>query len=596
MEKIGEDIKSHIYGNNSKSKIDGRSLRKILPQLGKALDTRIELFPPNLKFYNSKKYILQDSDTFGFNSGLKDSLLNSEFPPSIDPSIFRRYGGSKALSSDWHKGQSWIKYIIATQNLTVVPYSDQQKVETSTNKNVINFPFFGLLTSWWGNTLDLSKIENDSNLVPKSDGRQFGKFEEVASHSGYFNFGLSGIGRLPRLSRSFFHMLFSRNKLDDFRKLKLNYLKIYLMSLPLFNQSELKYNLSFQLFWQSLLKSRGFSNENEFRYNILFKFLGEYVYFPIYSNILTHSSLGTITSLNLGGSQRSIFLHDQYNQLKTYNKFLFFNNAIRFNNKYAASKNLFDYFIFSPNSNLSGEIISNFFFEFFNYFFLRSKIFSSKTDNFLSYFNQNDQQFNKLEIKYLNQKLKFYNEFKVYNSSLTFIYPFLKNFFFRDEQDFFRLRFYVGSFRSKLHWYYYPVHYFLVAQYSLFDTFKTSIFNLMIVNFSNNLKYNSVLNYLRYQENSSYGLFINFFLFKYKSFSNLNDLDSNLRINIQSTSRFFDTFSNVYINHFFSFGASSFHVNLNHKFLNFNFFNSLFLFRNNEFLSNQKFLTMNFFF
>ena len=82
-----------------------------------------------------------------------------------------------------------------------------------------------------------------------------------------FNFGIFGIGRLPRLSRSYFHMLFFRNKIQDFVQLKSSFIKLQLMSLPFF--SIYSRNRSFNLFWSYFLMSR--FQEKPIRYVFIFQ-------------------------------------------------------------------------------------------------------------------------------------------------------------------------------------------------------------------------------------------------------------------------------------------------------------------------------------
>lgn len=131
-----------------------------------------------------------------------------------------------------------------------------------------------------------------------------------------FNFGLSGVGRLPRLSRSYFHMLFFRNKIQDFIALKTSFLKLQMMSLPfLFLYSR---NRSFNLFWSSLL----FSESGNIRYSILFD-----------SNSNKHSSVyvdpySIINSINYGTlfnfTSGYLHLHNQYAKIKAFERFSLF--------------------------------------------------------------------------------------------------------------------------------------------------------------------------------------------------------------------------------------------------------------------------------
>ena len=66
------------------------------------------------------------------------------------------------------------------------------------------------------------------------------------------SFGFSGVGRLPKLSRSFFNLLFIQNRLNNFKILKSNFILINLMSFYNFNQQNNKFNL----FWNHFLNNK----------------------------------------------------------------------------------------------------------------------------------------------------------------------------------------------------------------------------------------------------------------------------------------------------------------------------------------------------
>ena len=146
-----------------------------------------------------------------------------------------------------------------------------------------------------------------------------------------FNFGLSGVGRLPRLSRSFFHMLFFRNKVQDFMSLKTLLLKVQLMSLPCFflGFSE----NSFGLFWEFFLFDSSYK-ENSFslsrRYLILFRMSNSYSgsYYLNFDSVFGKPYLGYFLSLSNYldfNSNRWYNLWNQYDSIKAYNKFIFLN-------------------------------------------------------------------------------------------------------------------------------------------------------------------------------------------------------------------------------------------------------------------------------
>lgn len=187
-----------------------------------------------------------------------------------------------------------------------------------------------------------------------------------------FNFGLSGIGRLPRLSRSFFHMLFFRNKVQDFVNLKTLLLKVQLMSLPcfFFGISE----NSFSLFWEFFLFNDAYCRNKSVslpkRYLILFRLSNSSVdsYFLNFDSVFGKAHLGyfLILSTHRNSTSNACYnLWNQYNSVKAYNKFIFLNN-------------------FPVNQlNISGSNLSNFSFsklpplQFFNsnfFFFLNLSI------------------------------------------------------------------------------------------------------------------------------------------------------------------------------------------------------------------------------
>jgi hypothetical protein len=306
---------------------------------------------------------------------------------------------------------------------------------------------------------------------------------------GYFNFGLSGVGRLPRLSRSFFHMLFFRNKLEDFKSLKIVLLKLYLMSVPLFNRSDFSTNSSFKLFWSFILgKTESNISEMPLRYSFLFDMFKRYQINLEFSSLIHLSELGSLVQIYPNehfDSSNIIVLHDQYAKLKAYDKYRFF---ARF-----SSSKLCGRFFMSPNvlALESGSVRSTLFnssqffvsvtdlsryyiwksvdifkrwiinlsFDFFNYIFIRSYVFHNINSNAVVYLNKLDRrlwQTNSLQETVVTKLSAISLENSVSSLSLNHL---INGSAFH---DLFRERLYFGSFRSTLHWYFYPVHSFFL--------------------------------------------------------------------------------------------------------------------------------------
>jgi len=341
LKDISLKARSHLFKDGHRYDTSKFSLNKLLAQLGKSLDTSVSLFPPKVEFMLPKKFSIlrkEDVTSHKLSTDQVSKQKNAEIFPYINPSIYLRFGGSKALSNKWQAGQSWLKYVIASQNVSVSPimpylgYGETNKDgENTLYRKTLAFPEKPEEMTYpyaFEYFLPLSVRPLTSTLPGKSsfkslNGRTFSQNYKLTNQIGYFNFGLSGIGRLPRLSRSFFHALFSRNKLDDFRKFKIDYLKIFLMSVPLFHNSEFSFNSSFKIFWTSVFKSKMFFDKLSFRYDFLFNFFIRLQLFPLYASLLYLNNIGTVfdgTFLN----NSNIVLYNQYLNFKSYERFIFF--------------------------------------------------------------------------------------------------------------------------------------------------------------------------------------------------------------------------------------------------------------------------------
>ena len=139
-----------------------------------------------------------------------------------------------------------------------------------------------------------------------------------------FNFGIFGIGRLPRLSRSYFHMLFFRNKIQDFVQLKSSFIKLQLMGLPFF--SIYSRNRSFNLFWSYFLMSQ--FQESSIRYISIFQFSNFNSSRQLRKFLVSQPSSGYIFGLSTKVSKDRCYINlwNQYYAFNIYDKFLFFND------------------------------------------------------------------------------------------------------------------------------------------------------------------------------------------------------------------------------------------------------------------------------
>lgn len=180
-------------------------------------------------------------------------------------STFRKSFSSRAISRGWQIGQGWLKYVVP------------QTLNSANHRK---------------HTL--------------------------------FNFGIFGIGRLPRLSRSYFHMLFFRNKIQDFVQLKSSFIKLQLMALPFF--SIYSRNRSFNLFWSYFLMSQ--SRGNSIRYVSIFQFSNFDSFKQLRKFLVAQPSTGYLFGLSTRAFSDSSYINlwNQYSAFSIYDKFLFFND------------------------------------------------------------------------------------------------------------------------------------------------------------------------------------------------------------------------------------------------------------------------------
>ncbi len=489
-------------------------------------------------------------------------------------------------------------------------------------------------------------------------------------------------------------MLFFRNKLDDFKNLKTSFLKIYLMSLPLFHKSDLQYNSSFRIFWSFLLGHKSLIQRRSniqyltqnLRYNILISNFFENKYNPELTTFVYHPFFGSLVSyysptqfknnsivvlnnqyLNFKAFKKFIFFHDFFNLLnakktdinitqenmtktcpdsrsyriprraksflaygrgveeeffpnllvgitpltylfvtqsdfqsgvralanslqdfQSFLKILRFYTIKRSNNGLIESIYLpyyYSYNFFSGFLNFLDVKLRFFSFEFFNYFFQNSSLFTDQTTKSMIYINKKDK-----EMGLLN---KFLSNYSVLNSFQNDYY-----FFNNYEQDTFRTRYFFGSFRSKLHWYYYPVQYFFSFRHLLSENFFVFLFNSLSFGFFVDFKY--MTSFIIFDKSS---LFSNPLFFTYAFFNNFEFFLSGDRSRfifkrkIDQSSDFLGFFNHVCSRFFFlSSEDNSFVVRLQNRFLNPNFLTDIFLFRNLDYKFLKYIVTFNSFF
>lgn len=650
LRQIGTSASSRLFNKTSDAKVSPYSLRKLALQLGKSYDTRVTLVPPNVNFSILKKLIISDkaASTMSKSFGeLGDISKLPEIFKYVNPSIYFRFGGSKALSDRWHAGQSWLKFVVASQNVGSVPSSrfgdydvlkekkwtpadvfEMYRTKIDTEGIPVSFEYFLPFST----TSFASTLPSKESILPFADslnGKTISQHFRLRKHQGYFNFGLSGIGRLPRLSRSFFHMLFSRNKLDDFRKLKIEYLRLFLMSVPLFHNSEFSMNSSFKLFWRLLFDANYATTKDSFRYNLLFNSFLNFKIFLLYDKLLHLSQIGTVVDFVNAGDSNSIILQNQYSKIKAYQRFMFFANIysnvsqrnfqnandllFRFDRdffliepQFKISKNYFSFIFYSMHLifgsgvcdglffiiNFSESFFSqglmlgaNFFAHLFKLFFSNVTVYSSINSGSLFFIDRKDVNFEQWKSKFLNgeQKFQYFNIFKP-SDSLIFAYPFLGFFKNLSMAELFQVRFYYGSFRSNIHWYFYPVHYFFSLKYFLHSSLKNIFFNSIIYYSTTFLKYNSILDSFFLQRS-----IIDFIFNRKIFFSHKSNLDNSffqtsselvVILSADSDSLFLNKFLGSSFYKFFNSNSVNTFIRLNFKFFNKNVFNSFFLSRN----------------
>lgn len=606
-----QDIRDSILGMANERMKPG-TFGKFFAQLGKPFN--LDVPKAFGKYHTSKKsHFLVDLDFWRKSMASEiirnESIKKKRMKALLYPSIYKRFSGPKANSGRWHKGQSWLKFVVASQNVSVRPQNARKqfpykplkkanKLRASMNSLVHSHKFF----------------DTYSSIKP-----QFRKFHtpNTAFKRGYFNFGLSGIGRLPRLSRSFFHMLFFRNKLDDFKVLKTHFLKIYLMSLPLLNNSELISNSSFKVFWSYILgvKISKFSNA-KLRYGILFndffRFkqnmeLSTFVYHPFFGSLISYYDQKDFVNHNV------LLLNNQYVSLKAYKKFRFFssleftNSCVLFGSDFT-TPNKSKEFLDAEYSSYFVGFISNFYsfyyfnlvapffdlivsrikvvaFEFFNTMFIRSFVFSSSVDKPLLYLNKNDKEITlltKFENKYVS-----YNFIPIETVGLSY-------------QDFFRVRYYFGSFRSNLHWYFYPIHYFLSVRSFLFKNFYDFIFNSLVFGASFDFKYLQFYNSFLFADTNFFLKRNSFFSYIFAKNLNLFSYEGNntryvYKLSDNWNHTFFSLFNDLFSN-FFVLVNNSFSVKLHHRLFDFWSLVNTFLYRNSYKEFHKYFVTFDSFF
>lgn len=611
LQEIRNRLSNAALSESSIKNAKIKKFRVVLDQLGKPLDIQVPTSLPRLQLIDSenrnrlnlidlnfKKNIMDSSDNFNNVERKKSGLV---VLPHLYPDIFMRFGGPKASSRRWHMGQSWLKFVVASQNVSVFPLPDQRggpkksfhpRLKSSSNDI--------LSSSLRSKGFSGKPYQNRYNMTP-----------EIRNKHGYFNFGLSGIGRLPRLSRSFFHMLFFRNKLDDFKKLKIQFLKIYLMSLPIFHNTDFSLNSSFKIFW-SFFTGFNFSKYSifNFRYNLLFTTFNSYKLNFDFSSFIHYPTLGTLISyyspLSLQNNE-VLILHDQYLTFKSFEKFKTFQNfdshKIFYNIKYKDSRGSFfaKYQIFSSvlgffnnyfkfTYQLVSNSLTNLFFKFFNYFFLNYQLLISKNNTYLTFFTFGNNFFlNSSEFQFSSKV----NHFKYFNKSFDYSL-FYKNSFLYSDFDIFHSRLYQGSFRSKLHWYHFPVQYYMVFQYFLSQNYLSFLFELLNLGLQINTKYSSSIFLFPINNFSAIpnlGFSNTQKIIDFIGFNNLTDK----KLFIDLNSNFFASFYLIYSN-LFNFNSDSFLIHIGDRIENSEFVRNLFLYNSRDSNLLKKFLTYNSFF
>ena len=226
------------------------------------------------------------------------------------------------------------------------------------------------------------------------------------------NLGLSGIGRLPVLFRSYFIMLFYKNKMQDFKNLKFNFLKLQIMC---FNSYKISSKKSYQsFFWSNFL----FNNKN--RYNFIINKISRKNI--NYNSIVYHPFLGSyISAYKLN---HNIFsFNGQFKPFFSYNKF---NNFILFSNKFNNKKKSFFY------SLLNFDL----FFIRYSFWILLLKstfLFNMDISKFYYFFDHLSYKYNKNNNNILSKFMIFWTKKQNFDSINFYNFDFFN--FFSNEQS-----------------------------------------------------------------------------------------------------------------------------------------------------------------
>lgn len=635
LKKLRDSISPNKTFQHSKAP---RSFDTILAQLGKPLDLTVPMAFRRLNAVGTpyKKTVFDSSAVTSIKTPVHSAVDRGFLRTILYPDIFKRFGGAKATSVRWNSGGSWLKYVIASQNVTTRPMLGDLSFGTQPDeiltKDLFNHPQIYYHLNAFGN---LSREGGINRLGHEQTPGHI--THELRRKYGYFNFGLSGIGRLPRLSRSFFHMLFFRNKLDDFKKLKVSFLRVYLMSVPLLHNTDFHTNESFKLFWSFLL---GFYESKisflKTRYHFLFNTSSVRKDNPDLSSFIYHPLLGSLVDLNvsyLDNGKDLLILPNQYGYFKAFDRFSFFSrngssiegfsdcfiNFMEENSLKSPQK------IFEDSNAINGSLLlkevffllkgwpsmrytfpwvsglkekfSSFSLKIFVDFFNHSNVYQSKDNFLLLYadsrnFENRSNFFNKIKMSHV------YDRFTIFKSSVNLSTFYSSSFGHLTFENFYKARLYFGTYRSHLHWYGYPVHYFFFLKYYLSKSFFQMFYDFFIMNLTIQFRYggklfklvngvDSFLSFIVEGKNPDIFYFTN----------NLSEfLSSKSRVaELSPQSDFFEHFYRIYLG-FFRFSSRNFIVKLEPTYVDVNFLKNLFLHKSNiSDLKNVSFLNDFFF-
>ena len=324
-------------------------------------DTRKKIFDSN-SFYLGDLKIVSNKSFYGASKGLFVPSINSNdfklFQYTLD---LRRLSALQPLSVRLWNFDHYLRYLGPLMHRSDVsslmgffaPFEYRNQIFVSRLRNdSIRFSVFFPIKNYtnvmgFDNNKDFSSnldewMDNSSTLVsnattdeaePRIITRQWqvgeGWLKFVVPQTinavtnrkdVLFNFGLSGIGRLPRLSRAYFQMLFVRNRMQNFVDLKHSFVKLQLMSIPAV--SIYSRNKSFNLFWLYFLSS--YDSSVSVRYSSIFRFSNFGFNRGLVNFSEGNAKLGYLFHIkNL--NENSLNLWGQYSSIKAYDKFLFFN-------------------------------------------------------------------------------------------------------------------------------------------------------------------------------------------------------------------------------------------------------------------------------